>query len=356
MNKPCEQEARSFNDKMTESGYGFISQEVMRDKGLSRNAKAVYAYLCGFAGKGGECHPSRELMSDELDVSKTTLTAYIRELTDRNYITLFTDGREDGRFTRTKYLITHLHRGGGEDEPENNAESVQEERGTDSGLSSADRKCAGSDSSEYRACHKSGMSDGAYADRFPAELTTENEHDTVYGSAVHGSAVHGSAVHGSAVHGSAVHGSAALGSDSRAINNILNNKYNNKKNNTFKNNTFKNTTFKNNSFKKNRKAINKSIKNRQDIDDYLSAMPPCRLRASLEAYVDMRSEMDKPVLFTSFKAMLKQLRAYSEDDDVQADILDRSVVNSWTGIYPPEQKKDSGGGNVFLKIVNNGEL
>lgn len=334
-----------MNSKITESGYGYISQEVMRDKGLSRNAKAVYAYLCGFAGKDGACYPSRELMSDELDVSKQTLTLYIRELTDRNYVSLCNDGRDEGRFTRDKFIITHLHSDEGAENEENNAESADELRGNkELSYTAEDKPQTEIDSSEYRAYHKSGESDGACADRFPFNNDT----------AIHGSAVYGSAVHGSAVHGSAVHGQ-----DGRGINNNIINK-----NNNIKNTIFKNNTFKNNSPKKNRRRRNRRIKSDHDIDEYLSVMPEGRLRNSLGAYIDMRREMHKPLMYTSLKELVKRLGTYSSDENVQADILDRSVLNSWVGVYPEDKKEEHSAksprpvqqekSNVFVKLIDEG--
>lgn len=329
-----------MNSKITESGYGYISQEVMRDKSLSRNAKAVYAYLCGFAGKDGACYPSRELMSDELDVSKQTLTLYLRELTDRNYISLYNDGRDEGRFTRDKFIITHLHSDEDAEKEENNAESADELRGIkELSYNAEDITRIDGDSSEYRAYHKSGESGGACADSFPFN----ND------SAIHGSAVHGSAVYGSAEHGQDVGG---------INNNIIN------KNNNIKNTIFKNTTFKNTSSKKNRRRRNRRIKSEHDIDEYLSVMPEGRLRDSLGAYIDMRREMRKPLMYTSLKELVKRLGTYSQDENIQADILDRSVLNSWVGVYPEDRKADhsseasghvrQGKTNVFIKLIDEG--
>ena len=38
-------------------------QTVMRNKNLSPEAKAIYAYLCSFAGNKETCHPSVNIMS-----------------------------------------------------------------------------------------------------------------------------------------------------------------------------------------------------------------------------------------------------------------------------------------------------
>ena len=44
------------------NGYGIVAKFVMRDKNLSVEAKAIYAYICSFAGSGTTAFPSAELM------------------------------------------------------------------------------------------------------------------------------------------------------------------------------------------------------------------------------------------------------------------------------------------------------
>ena len=55
-------------------------QTVMRNKNLSPEAKAIYAYLCSFAGNKETCHPSVNIMSQELGMSKGRLSKYMKEL------------------------------------------------------------------------------------------------------------------------------------------------------------------------------------------------------------------------------------------------------------------------------------
>lgn len=61
-------------------GYGIVFQTVMRNKNLSPEAKAIYAYLCSFAGNKETCHPSVNIMSQELGMSKGRLSKYMKEL------------------------------------------------------------------------------------------------------------------------------------------------------------------------------------------------------------------------------------------------------------------------------------
>ena len=59
------------------SGYGLVYCSVMRDKSLTPEAKAIYAYLCAFAGAGETCYPSTGLMQSELKMSKDRFYRHI---------------------------------------------------------------------------------------------------------------------------------------------------------------------------------------------------------------------------------------------------------------------------------------
>lgn len=55
-------------------------QEVMRNKNLSPEAKAIYAYLSSIAGAGNVCYPSIETMKKDLCMSENRLNKYIKQL------------------------------------------------------------------------------------------------------------------------------------------------------------------------------------------------------------------------------------------------------------------------------------
>lgn len=61
-------------------GYGVVYQDVMRNKLLSPEAKAIYAYLSSIAGSGDSCYPSVEVMQKELSMSKNRLMKYMGQL------------------------------------------------------------------------------------------------------------------------------------------------------------------------------------------------------------------------------------------------------------------------------------
>lgn len=60
-------------DALLSHGYGLSPQLVMRSKGLSIEAKALYGYLSSFAGAGDTAFPSTSRILEELDISKTVL-------------------------------------------------------------------------------------------------------------------------------------------------------------------------------------------------------------------------------------------------------------------------------------------
>ena len=62
-------------DALLSHGYGLSPQLVMRSKGLSIEAKALYGYLSSFAGAGDTAFPSTSRILEELDISKKNFLA-----------------------------------------------------------------------------------------------------------------------------------------------------------------------------------------------------------------------------------------------------------------------------------------
>lgn len=99
-----------FRGTIYENGYGLIAQKVMRDKDLTPTAKAIYAYICSFAGVGkdGErsAFPGVELMKKELGI-KTNGSYYKhrKQLIDKGYITIEKQRKEGQRFDNNLYFI-----------------------------------------------------------------------------------------------------------------------------------------------------------------------------------------------------------------------------------------------------------
>lgn len=86
------------------NGYGIVAKFVMRDKNLSVEAKAIYAYICSFAGSGTTAFPSAELMISELKMSEKRFYKFRKELVNRGYITIIKQ-RNGNRRDKNIYSI-----------------------------------------------------------------------------------------------------------------------------------------------------------------------------------------------------------------------------------------------------------
>lgn len=89
-------------EQLLQEGYGYIAKWVMQSQDISIRAKALYCYLCSYAGRDGVASPSRKLMCFQLDVNDDSLSKYIKELVNNNFITL-----SQKKFTKTTYHINY---------------------------------------------------------------------------------------------------------------------------------------------------------------------------------------------------------------------------------------------------------
>lgn len=87
-------------------GYGVVYQEVMRNKLLSPEAKAIYAYLSSIAGSGDSCYPSVETMQKELCMSKNRLMKHMGQLIAFGVVEKVRK-RNGNIYGRNVYRITH---------------------------------------------------------------------------------------------------------------------------------------------------------------------------------------------------------------------------------------------------------
>lgn len=87
-------------------GYGIVFQEIMRSKELEPESKAIYAYLCSFAGIDSTCFPSRELMRKELGMSETRFSKYLKPLVSLGVVKV--ERTKIGNLLNSNsYTITH---------------------------------------------------------------------------------------------------------------------------------------------------------------------------------------------------------------------------------------------------------
>ena len=86
------------------NGYGLYPRLVARDKDLTIEAKAIYAYLVSFAGNNNVCFPSRDLILSELGTSKDRFYKHMKLLKDKGYIKVHKK-REGKNFSNNVYEI-----------------------------------------------------------------------------------------------------------------------------------------------------------------------------------------------------------------------------------------------------------
>lgn len=95
-------------DGIMSQGFGFIAKIPMRDPNLTPEAKAIYAYICSFAGAGGTAFPGIELMLKELKMSKDRFYKHRKLLEAHGYIEIISEKNEENKFTRNIYKIVTM--------------------------------------------------------------------------------------------------------------------------------------------------------------------------------------------------------------------------------------------------------
>ncbi|SHE59513.1 Helix-turn-helix domain-containing protein [Desulforamulus putei DSM 12395] len=86
-------------------GYGMVAKSIMKDRSLSIGAKGLYAYICSYAGAGNTAWPGRERICEDLGINKNTLTKYMIELKERDYIRIEQRKDEKGKFIGNVFWI-----------------------------------------------------------------------------------------------------------------------------------------------------------------------------------------------------------------------------------------------------------
>lgn len=87
-------------------GYGLVFKNVMKDKQIDIEAKALYAYLSAYAGSSGVAFPSVSLICSELNISDKRFKKYRKQLEDFGYLEVKRE-RTDNGFSKNIYTINH---------------------------------------------------------------------------------------------------------------------------------------------------------------------------------------------------------------------------------------------------------
>lgn len=89
-------------------GYGTVPKVAMLDDRLPVAAKAIYAYMCSYAGAGNIAYPKRATILQELNISKDKYYLYFNSLVDMGYITAVQATDQQGRFSSSTYFLNEV--------------------------------------------------------------------------------------------------------------------------------------------------------------------------------------------------------------------------------------------------------
>src|SRR5699024_597082 len=86
-------------------GYGIIPKKVMKDKELSIESKAIYAFMASYSGAGKTSFPSVNLITDMLGISRQRFNKHRQQLEDKGYITVKRKRKSDGSLGSNIYTL-----------------------------------------------------------------------------------------------------------------------------------------------------------------------------------------------------------------------------------------------------------
>lgn len=93
-------------DGINAKGFGKISKMAMIDRRLTLPSKAIYGYICAFAGSDDIAYPSIDKICNDLNISKKdTFRKHLKYLIQYGYIILHKTKDGSGKFGRNEYEI-----------------------------------------------------------------------------------------------------------------------------------------------------------------------------------------------------------------------------------------------------------
>jgi hypothetical protein len=75
-----------FEDGNLRGGFTQLSNSILRDPGLSSNAKVIYALLLSYAWGAESCFPGQDKLVEHMGVDRKTVIRGIQELTEGKLI------------------------------------------------------------------------------------------------------------------------------------------------------------------------------------------------------------------------------------------------------------------------------
>lgn len=88
--------------RSVELGYGTVTKCAMQDRELTIESKAIYAYLCSFAGGKDEAWPSVNKMCYDLCIEERRLRKHMKILVENEYVEI-----EKYRYSKTSQFANN---------------------------------------------------------------------------------------------------------------------------------------------------------------------------------------------------------------------------------------------------------
>lgn len=88
-------------------GYGIIPKMVMKDQDLTIEAKAIYAYIASYAGRGNVAFPSVDLICYDLKIGKERFQKHKKMLLEKGYLVI-DQVMAGGKFGRNRYTMNQI--------------------------------------------------------------------------------------------------------------------------------------------------------------------------------------------------------------------------------------------------------
>lgn len=84
--EPSSADTIYIEDETLRAGFAQVPNRILRMKGLSHGARLTYALLLSYAWQKGSCFPGQERLAEDLDVSRQSISTYLRELKTKGLI------------------------------------------------------------------------------------------------------------------------------------------------------------------------------------------------------------------------------------------------------------------------------
>lgn len=86
-------------------GFGLSYKLIWTDKRLHIYSKAIYHYLCSYAGAGTTAFPSVAAITKHLGISKDTYKKYMQELIKYEFVLVEQGKKDNGRWSSNTYTL-----------------------------------------------------------------------------------------------------------------------------------------------------------------------------------------------------------------------------------------------------------